>query len=60
MDLHLREVLRQLGVSGAYSGHSFPTGSATSLKAVVLANHKIQLLGRWSSNAYKAYIDDHF
>jgi len=56
---HLRELLGQLGVRGAYSGHSFRRGSATSGKAAGLADNKIQLLGRWSSNAYQAYIDYH-
>jgi hypothetical protein len=56
---HLRELLGQLGVRGAYSGHSFRRGSATSAKAAGLADNEIQLLGRWSSNAYQAYIDYH-
>jgi len=56
---HLRKLLGQLGVRGAYSGHSFRWGSATSANAAGLANNKIQLLGRWSSNAYQAYIDYH-
>jgi hypothetical protein len=56
---HLRELLGQLGVRGAYSGHSFRRGSATSANAVGLTDHEIQLLGRWSSTAYQAYIDYH-
>jgi hypothetical protein len=42
---HLRELLRQLGVRGAYSGHSFRRGSATSAKAAGLTDNEIQLLG---------------
>jgi hypothetical protein len=56
---HLWELLRQLGVRGAYSGHLFLRGSATTAKAVGLADKEIQLLDRWSSNAYQAYIDYH-
>ena len=56
---HMRELLGQLGVRGAYSGHSFRRGSATSAKAAGLADNEIQLLGRWSSNVYQAYIDFH-
>jgi hypothetical protein len=56
---HLREQLGQLGVRGAYSGHSFRRGSATSAKGAGLADNEIQLLGRSSSNAYQAYIDYH-
>jgi hypothetical protein len=43
---HLPELLRQLGVMGAYSGHSFRRGLATSAKAVGLADNEMQLLGR--------------
>jgi len=56
---HLQELLGQLGVRGAYSGHSFQSGSATSAKAAELADNEMQLLGPSSSNAYKAYIDYH-
>jgi len=44
---HLRELLGQLGVSGAYLGHSVRRGSATSAKATGLAENEIQPLGRW-------------
>ena len=54
---HLWELLGQLGVREAYSGHSFLRGSATSANTAGLANNEIQLLGRWSSNAYQAFID---
>jgi len=33
--------------------------SATSAKAAGLADNQIQLIGRWSSNEYQAYIDYH-
>ena len=56
---HLPELLRQLGVRGAYLGHSFRGESATSAMAAGLADNEIQLLRRWSSNVYEAYIDYH-
>ncbi|KAI0820425.1 hypothetical protein BC628DRAFT_1276145, partial [Trametes gibbosa] len=50
--------LTALGLdSSKYSGHSFRRGAATSAAAVGYADHEIQLLGRWRSDAYKLYID---
>ncbi|PIL25946.1 hypothetical protein GSI_11700 [Ganoderma sinense ZZ0214-1] len=43
--------------SGKYSGHSFRRGAASSAAAAGYADHEIQLLRRWRSNAYKLYID---
>ncbi|KNZ82014.1 hypothetical protein J132_08902 [Termitomyces sp. J132] len=40
-----------------FSGHSFHRGVATAAAAVGYADHEIQLLRRWRSNAYKLYID---
>ena len=40
-----------------YSGHSFHHGAASAAAAVGYADHEIQLLGRWRSDAYKLYID---
>ena len=40
-----------------YSGHSFRRGAASATAAVGCADHEIQLLGRWHSDAYKLYID---
>ncbi|KNZ79495.1 hypothetical protein J132_09578, partial [Termitomyces sp. J132] len=40
-----------------FSGHSFCWGVATAAAAVGYTEHKIQLLGRWRSDAYKVYID---
>jgi len=54
-----RELLVQLGVRRAYSGHSFRTGSATSATAAGLADSEIQLVSQWSSNRYQAYIHYH-
>ena len=40
-----------------YLGHSFCCGAASAAAAVGYADHEIQLLGRWHSDAYKLYID---
>jgi hypothetical protein len=40
-----------------YSGHSFCHGAASSAAAVGYADHEIQLLGCWHSDAYKLYIN---
>ncbi|KAG9219447.1 hypothetical protein CCMSSC00406_0005341 [Pleurotus cornucopiae] len=41
----------------AFSGHSFRRGAATAAAAAGLADHEIQQLGCWRSDAYKLYID---
>ena len=41
----------------SYSGHSFRRGAASTAAAVGYADHEIQLLGRWRSDAYKLYIN---
>ena len=40
-----------------YSGHSFRCGAASATASVGYADHEIQLLGRWHSDAYKLYIN---
>ena len=53
----VREALSATGVnSGLYSGHSFRSGAATTAAARGIGDATIQLLGRWRSDAYKAYI----
>ncbi|KAF5379032.1 hypothetical protein D9615_006011 [Tricholomella constricta] len=50
--------LTSLGIDASqYSGHSFRRGAASAAAAVGYADHEIQLLGRWRSDAYKLYID---
>ena len=48
----LREVLKDKGYQGNYSGHSFRRGAATSAKNAGLNEDEIKLLGRWKSDAY--------
>ena len=54
--------LRELGIhSGlgvaAWNGHSFRRGAATWAAEVGISEAQIQTLGRWRSDAYKAYIE---
>ena len=54
---HLRQVLSLSGLSPIhYSGHSFRIGAATSAPRNGVPEHLIQILGRWSSQAYHRYI----
>ena len=39
-----------------YSGHSLRIGAATSAAKRAVADHLIQVLGRWKSDCYKVYI----
>ncbi len=56
--IRLKSLLSALGFDGAkYSGHSFRRGAATSAASVGYADHEIQQLGRWRSDAYRLYID---
>lgn len=45
-----------LGLVG-WNGHSFRRGAATWAAEVGIPDAQIQILGRWKSEAYKAYID---
>jgi len=48
----------QVGMGhGAWNGHSFRREAATWATQVRIAETDIQTLGRWRSDAYKAYID---
>ena len=54
----LKSLLLSLGYdSSKYSGHSFRRGAATSAAVAGYADHEIQQLGRWRSDAYKLYVD---
>ena len=54
---HLRQILTISGFSAEnFSGHSFRIGAASTAASRGLQDHTIQLLGRWSSQAYQSYI----
>ena len=42
---------------GMWNGHSFRRGAATWAAQVAITETEIQTLGRWKSDAYKAYIE---
>ena len=52
----LRSILHSAGLPGNYSSHSFRIGAATRAAKMGIPDHLIQVLGRWRSDAYKAYI----
>lgn len=55
----MRSGLRNAGLTGSYSGHSFRRGAATTAKEAGLSETEIQFLGRWKSDSYKLYIQSH-
>lgn len=52
----LREIVLAAGIPGNFSSHSFRIGAATVAARNGVADHLIQALGRWKSNAYQVYI----
>ena len=55
--LHLHQILTMSGFSAEnFSGHSFRIGAASTAASRGLQDHTVQLLGRWSSQAYQSYI----
>lgn len=54
---HLASVLMLRGLSPhLYTGHLFHIGAATTAAECGVPDSTIQMLGRWSSTAYKTYI----
>lgn len=43
--------------TGSWNGHSFRRGAATWAAEVAVPEREIQILGRWRSEAYRAYIE---
>ena len=43
--------------AGAWNGHSFRRGAATWAAEVGIPEQQIQALGRWTSSAYRSYIE---
>jgi len=52
----LRHILSSAGIDGNFSSHSFRIGAATVTARNRIADHQIQTLGRWTSNAYLTYV----
>ena len=54
----LQELAIEAGLGyGAWNGHCFRRGAATWAAQVGISETQIQTLGRWRSDAYKAYIE---
>ena len=54
----LRSIATAAGLGmGSWNGHSFRRGAAMWAAEVGLPEQQIQALGRWSSSAYRAYIE---
>jgi len=54
----LQELATGVGLGhGTWNGHSFRRGAATWAAEVGIPKNDIQTLGRWRSDAYKAYIE---
>ena len=53
---HMQWLLRQIPGSLNLNTHSFRIGGATAASAAGIPDSTIQILGRWSSNAFKNYI----
>ncbi len=52
-----KQILTIIGIDpSGYSGHSYRAGAATSGAEAGFADYELQLLGRWSSDAYQRYI----
>lgn len=55
---HLRSLATAAGLgTGTWNGHSFRRGAATWAAEVGLPEQQIQALGRWTSAAYRSYIE---
>jgi len=59
---HVVRSLQQIAITaglgeGIWNGHSFRRGAATWAAQAGISEGEIQILGRWRSDAYKAYIE---
>lgn len=53
----LRLLLTAVGLqASAFAGHSFRIGAASDAAEAGFSDYKIQILGRWRSDAYRLYI----
>ena len=53
----LQRTLKEVGIVGHYSSHSFRRGAATWARVAGLTDAEIRILGRWKSDSYRLYID---
>ena len=49
-------LIRNCGLGINFNTHSFRIGGASAAAAAGIADSQIQILGRWSSNAYRRYL----
>jgi hypothetical protein len=52
----LRSLMAAAGVQGNFSSHSYRIGAATTANSAGVPDSVIRSMGRWSSDAYLAYI----
>ena len=52
----IRQIMVAAGIPGNFSSHSFRIGASTIAARNGFPDHLIQLLGRWTSNAFQLYI----
>ena len=52
----LKDAIIAIGVPGNISSHSLRIGAATAAAAAGIPHATIQVLGRWTSDAYKSYV----
>jgi hypothetical protein len=52
----LKQAIREAGLKGKFSPHSFRIGGATELALQKVPPHIIKAMGRWSSDCYQRYV----
>ena len=57
IDKYLAIALRETRVPGKFTGHSFRRGAATWAASVGYSADEIKLLGRWTSDCFRRYVD---
>ena len=52
----LKWILKESGIEGHYTLHSFRVGAASTAAAIGFPDYLIKALGRWTSDAYNLYV----